>query len=74
MAELSARHLISAGVSKVLIANRTEESSERLAKEFGGEAVSFERLADYLPERRHSYLLHWGRRICRDGKHGPRGA
>jgi glutamyl-tRNA reductase len=50
MAELSARHLISAGVSKVLIANRTEESSERLAKEFGGEAVSFERLADYLPE------------------------
>ena len=39
MAELSARHLINAGVSKVLIANRTEESSERLAKEFGGEAV-----------------------------------
>ena len=50
MAELSARHLINAGVSKVLIANRTEESSERLAKEFGGEAVSFERLADYLPD------------------------
>lgn len=50
MAELSARHLINAGVSKVLIANRTEESSQRLAKEFGGEAVNFERLADYLPE------------------------
>jgi glutamyl-tRNA reductase len=50
MAELSARHLINAGVSRVLIANRTEESSERLAKEFGGEAVSFEQLADYLPE------------------------
>ena len=50
MAELSARHLINAGVSRVLIANRTEESSERLAKEFGGEAVSFERLADYLPD------------------------
>jgi glutamyl-tRNA reductase len=50
MAELSARHLINAGVSKVLIANRTEESSERLAKEFGGEAVNFERLADYLPD------------------------
>jgi glutamyl-tRNA reductase len=50
MAELSARHLINAGVSKVLIANRTEESSERLAKEFGGEAVNFDRLADYLPD------------------------
>lgn len=49
MAELSARHLINAGVSKVLIANRTEESAERLAKEFGGEAVNFEKLADYLP-------------------------
>lgn len=50
MAELSARHLISAGVSRVLIANRTEESSQRLAKEFGGEAVGFERLGDYLPD------------------------
>jgi glutamyl-tRNA reductase len=50
MAELSARHLINAGVSRVLIANRTEEASERLAKEFGGEAVSFERLAEYLPD------------------------
>ena len=50
MAELSARHLINAGVSRVLIANRTGDSSERLAKEFGGEAVSFDRLADYLPE------------------------
>lgn len=50
MAELSARHLINAGVSRVLIANRTEDSSLRLAKEFGGEAVSFERLADYLPD------------------------
>jgi glutamyl-tRNA reductase len=50
MAELSARHLINAGVSRVLIANRTQESAERLAKEFGGEAVNFERLADYLPD------------------------
>ncbi len=50
MAELSARHLINAGVSKVLVANRTEESAERLAREFGGEAVKFEKLADYLPD------------------------
>jgi glutamyl-tRNA reductase len=50
MAELSARHLVNAGVSKVLIANRTEESGERLAKEFGGKTVNFEKLADYLPD------------------------
>lgn len=50
MAELSARHLINAGVSRVLIANRTGESSERLANEFGGEAINFERLTDYLPD------------------------
>lgn len=50
MAEHSARHLINAGVSRVLIANRTQESSQKLAGEFGGEAVSFEKLADYLPE------------------------
>jgi glutamyl-tRNA reductase len=50
MAELSARHLINAGVSKVLIANRTEESAERLAMEFGGETVNFEALATYLPD------------------------
>ncbi|CAN5700102.1 glutamyl-tRNA reductase [soil metagenome] len=50
MAELSARHLINAGVSKVLITNRTAETSERLAREFGGQAVDFKKLADYLPE------------------------
>jgi glutamyl-tRNA reductase len=50
MAELSARHLINAGVTKVLIANRTEDSATRLAKEFGGETVNFERLAEYLPD------------------------
>jgi glutamyl-tRNA reductase len=50
MAELSARHLINAGVSRVLIANRTAEASDRLAKEFGGEAVNFESLTDHLPD------------------------
>ncbi|MGH9967057.1 MAG: glutamyl-tRNA reductase [Pyrinomonadaceae bacterium] len=50
MAELSARHLISAGVSRVLVTNRTADSAQRLAREFGGEAVSLERLLDYLPE------------------------
>ena len=50
MAELSARHLLNAGVTRVLLANRTEERAERLATELGGEIVSFDGLADYLAE------------------------
>ena len=50
MAEHSARHLVNAGVSRVLLANRTEEPAERLARELGGEAVNFERLSTYLAE------------------------
>lgn len=48
MAELSVRHLINAGVSRVLVANRTEEAARRLAAEFNGEAVSFDHLAEHL--------------------------
>lgn len=48
MAELCARHLINAGVSRVLVANRTADAASRLAVEFGGEAVAFERIADSL--------------------------
>jgi glutamyl-tRNA reductase len=50
MAELSARHLVNAGASRVLIANRTEEAARRLANEFGGEVIPFEQLAEFLPE------------------------
>ena len=50
MAELSLRHLVNAGASRVLIANRTEESARRLANEFGGEVIPFEQLAEFLPE------------------------
>lgn len=50
MAELSARHLVNAGVSRVLLANRTEEPAARLANELGGEAVSFDQLSSYLAE------------------------
>jgi glutamyl-tRNA reductase len=48
MAELSARHLVNAGVSRVLLANRTEEPARRLASELGGEPVSFDQLSDHL--------------------------
>lgn len=50
MAELSARHLVNAGVKRVLLANRTAEAARELATELGGEAVSFDRLSEYLAE------------------------
>src|SRR5215213_9698703 len=50
MAELSAKHLVSAGVSRVLVTNRTESTAQQLAAEFGGEAVPFSRLAASLAE------------------------
>jgi len=46
MAELSAKHLVSAGAAKLLVANRSEEASRRLAQEFGGVAVD---LTDLVP-------------------------
>lgn len=50
MAELSARHLVNAGVSRVLLANRTAGPAERLARELGGETVAFDQLATYLSQ------------------------
>ena len=50
MAELSARHLVNAGVSRVLVTNRTAGSAQRLALEFGGESGSFDNLAEHLAE------------------------
>ncbi|HYY57476.1 MAG TPA: glutamyl-tRNA reductase [Pyrinomonadaceae bacterium] len=50
MAELAARHLVNAGAARVLVANRTNETAQKLAEEFGGEAVDFARLTDHLAE------------------------
>lgn len=50
MAELSARHLINAGATRVLIANRTFESAQKLAADFGGQAVDYNNLAHHLAE------------------------
>ena len=50
MAELSARHLINAGVSRVLLANRTEEHAARLATELGAETISLDELSTYLAQ------------------------
>jgi glutamyl-tRNA reductase len=50
MAELSARHLVHAGASRVLIANRTAETARQLADEFGATTVAFEQLDQALTE------------------------
>src|ERR1700752_1186840 len=50
MAELPARHLVNAGVSRVLIANRTAETARKLAAEFGGETIPFEGFPEFLGE------------------------
>ena len=44
MAELSARHLMNAGASTVLIANRTEATAQQMAHEFGASTLPFENL------------------------------
>ena len=50
MAELSAHHLVNAGVSRVLIANRTPEAAQKLAQEFDGLAVPFNKLSEFLSD------------------------
>ena len=50
MAELSARHLVNAGASRMLIANRTEDTARRLADEFGAATVAFDQLEQVLSE------------------------
>lgn len=50
MAELAAKHLINYGASRILIANRTFEHAERLAREMKGEAIPYEALGQRLAE------------------------
>jgi len=50
MAELSAKHLLNAGAARLRITNRTLDSAERLATEFGAEAAPFEQLPSLLTE------------------------
>ena len=48
--ELVAKHLVEAGVSEIVIANRTLGRARDLAQRFGAEAV----LLSEIPERLHS--------------------
>lgn len=50
MAELAARHLVAAGVKRVVIANRTQEAALKLAQELEGEAITLDRLPEFLPQ------------------------
>ena len=51
MAELSAKHLVNAGASRVLIANRTEAAAQQLANQIGAAVtVPFDQLEESLHE------------------------
>ncbi|MCG9127167.1 glutamyl-tRNA reductase [Candidatus Poribacteria bacterium] len=48
MSELTAKHLVANGVSKVIVANRTYERAVNLAKKFNGIPVSYDENLDFL--------------------------
>lgn len=49
MTDLTATHLISHGVSRFVVANRTLVRAQEMARRLGGTPVAFEDIADYLP-------------------------
>lgn len=50
MSELTLKHLVSAGVSTVLVSNRTFHRAVELAKRFQGKAINFDQLVEYMAE------------------------
>ncbi|MEE9351434.1 MAG: glutamyl-tRNA reductase [Thiotrichaceae bacterium] len=48
--ELVGRHLHSNGIGHMIVANRSVDKAQRLADEFGGEAITLEAIADRLHE------------------------
>ncbi len=50
MSELTAKHLVSNGVSGVIVSNRSYERAVELARQFGGQAVKFDDLYRHLGE------------------------
>lgn len=59
MAELAAKHMMSFGVTKIIVANRTYERGCDLARELNGRAVKFE---EFLHEAVHTDII-----ICSTG-------
>ncbi|MFM9413208.1 glutamyl-tRNA reductase [Peptococcus simiae] len=47
--ELTSRHLVSNGISSIMVANRTFERAQWLAEEIGGQAVRLDHLQSFLP-------------------------
>lgn len=50
MAELVTRHLLSQGIQGLMIANRTFQHADNLAREFGGRAIGFQDIPVYLSQ------------------------
>jgi glutamyl-tRNA reductase len=50
MAESAARHLRRAGVSEILVTNRTRSRADALAEEFHGRVVEYDEMAATLPD------------------------
>lgn len=48
MSELTLKSLVERGVRSVIVANRTYERAQALAEDYGGEAIGFDSLHDYL--------------------------
>jgi len=81
MCELAARHLVSEGVEKVLVTNRTYERAVALAQEFKGEAIPFDEVgqglkkADIVISATDSpqYLIHHDQvtKVIKDRKNRP---
>ena len=81
MCELAARHLVSGGVEKILVTNRTYERAVMLAQEFKGESIPFEemtqglRRADIVISSTGSpqYLIHHDQvaKVLKDRKQRP---
>jgi len=81
MCELAARYLVSGGVEKVLVTNRTYERAAALAQEFKGEAIPFDEIgqglkkADIVISATDSpqYLIHHDQvtKVIKDRKNRP---
>lgn len=48
MGTIAAKTLLNRGVTKILVANRTYENAEQLAKAWGGKAITFQQLSEGL--------------------------
>jgi glutamyl-tRNA reductase len=50
MSELTLRHLVSAGADRIFVTTRRYEKAMEVARRFDGEAVNFDRMAEFLPQ------------------------